>query len=833
MFQMSLDGMWALAWCAPGEGEKSGWPETGVAEAEHVAARVPGDVHVDLLEAGVIEEPLHGTNALDVRWMETRDWWYSRTFDLPSHVPGDRIELHFAGLDTTADVYLNGRHVGCSNNMHVPQTFDVTSEVRRDGNLLIVRVDAGMRAAAGKEIERYRMGCASDDLPRAWVRKPDFAFGWDWAPRLLTCGIWRGVEVRCFRAAALRDVCLRTALEYDGAARIGVLAEIENFTGDALDVRLVVRMSRTEAHDLSLSARVAPGVHVLEGEVVVARPDLWWPAPMGEPALYDVTASLSAAGRAVDGQTFCYGVREVSLVQEPQGEEGTSFIIAVNGRPVFCKGANWVPPDSILARIRPDRYHALVAAAGEANFNMFRVWGGGTFEDDLFYDLCDEHGILVWQDFFYCCIYYPDEDPEFMREARIEAERGVRRLRNHACIALWCGNNENQWLHQGRAAAGSGPERCLGDRLYDELLPDVCAELDPTRPYWPSSPYGGEDANSPLEGDRHSWDVSIGALTVEQRIDYRLYAEDRGKFVSEFGVLAPPSLDCLRRWLPPGQVNRTSEVWAFHNNDFERGTNQEALLRYWRPADDMSLEDYVRFSQMIQAEALRFAIEHWRRRKFRTAGALFWMYADCWAEVGWTIIDYCLGRKRSYYAVRRAFAPVLVSLQEEEDGVGVWLVNDTLEPVEGELTCGWLNVRTSRMTGREQAAASVDANEAAEVKHLEPPDGDHDAWMAFASLSRDGRVVSRSRHFLAGFHFNRLGLLPANVTCRPADGGRAVEVATDGFAWQVHLGLPPGAKCEDNDFDLLPGERRCIGLRGPRGAAEQVTARPLNDAEWA
>jgi beta-mannosidase len=819
VFRLSLNGTWDLAWCEAGEGERRGWPEIGVAGARRVAATVPGDVHLDLVQAGVIDEPLHGLNAPDCAWMERKDWWHSRTFALEEGQIGERVELVFEGLDAVADVYLNGELVGRSRNAHVPHVFDVTEAVCTGPNLLVVRVDDGIRSTDGKDLLRYSMRGRPEE--RAWLRKPQFTFGWDWAPRLPTCGIWRGVELRSYRRAALRDVCLRTELRADGSARVRVLADVELFGEEPLEACVAVALRREGEHVAEIQAEVEPGPGTLDGELVVEQPALWWPAPLGEPALYDVEAALSAGGEELDRCGFRYGLREVELVRETIGEEGTSFVIAVNGEKVFCKGADWVPADSIVARVSPAKYDALVGAAAEANFNMLRIWGGGIYEDEVFYESCDERGLLVWQDFPYACSYYPDEDEEFVEEARREAKKAVGRLRNHPCIALWCGNNENQWLHQARKGEG----RCLGDRLYDEVLPEVCARLDPSRPYWPSSPYGGEDPNSEMQGNRHAWFVSIGAPTLEERIDYRLYAEDRGKFICEFGGLAPPPLDSLHRYLPGDQLDRDSEAWQFHNNEFEKGTNQEALRRYWRPAEELSLEDYVRWSQTIQAEALKFAVEHWRRRKFDSAGCMFWMYADCWGEVGWTVIDYYLNRKPSYWAVRRAYAPVLVSLKEAEAGVEVWLVNDTREPVTGDLTGGWLNVRTGEMV-QESCAAEAPANAAACVQTLPCPGGEREAWMAHARLEGDGAVVSRNRLLLAGFHFNRLGLPEVRLDWQARDG--AVEVEADGFAFQVHLDAPRGVLPEDNDFDLMPGERRRVALRGPAGLAERVAVSALN-----
>jgi beta-mannosidase len=830
MLRLDLDGRWELAWCEPGEGEEQGWPERGLPRDRRVQACVPGDVHLDLVEAGFIGEPTFGLNARDCVWMEAKDWWYSRTFVLLPGQIGDRVELHFAGLDTTADIWLNGRRAGSSNNAHVPHAFDVTGAVRPGLNLLVLRLDPGMRATEGKDLRSYQMHTSANDEQRMWIRKPQFAFGWDWAPRLVTCGIWRSVALCSYRGAALRDVCLRTGLLADGSAHVEVLADVESFAEAPLGVTVEVNVVRGQSHGARLEATVPPGSTELTGQVVVVEPDLWWPAPLGAPALYDVAATLHVGDEVVDSAAFRYGLREVALLREPLGEEeGTSFVVAVNGRQVFCKGADWVPPDSIPARAAPRKYGALIRAAAEANCNMLRIWGGGTFEDEAFYTLCDENGILVWQDFLFACSYYPDDDEEFVRAVREEAEKGVRRLRNHPCLAVWCGNNENQWIHCQRVRRGAAAGRCPGERLYDDVLPEVCARLDPTRPYWPGSPYGGDYPNSERAGDRHHWYVSIAAPTVEQKTDYTLYGGDRGKFISEYGVQAPPSLDSIRRYLRPEDVRRDSEAWQFHTNNFEQGMIAAALERYWRPADQLPLEDYVRYGQAIQAEVLRFSIEHWRRRKFRTAGVLFWMWADAWGEVGWTVIDYYLDRKRSYYAVKRAFAPLLVSLAQAEDGVEVWLVNDLLQPVQAELTFGWVNVAAGEVASRTEAV-DIAANAAAPVQRMDLPDGPSGEWVAFARLAREGRAISANRLFLTGFRFSELALPQANVECTAAADAGAIELGSDAYAWQVHLDVPRGVRVEDNDFDMLPRERRVVRAVGPRDLVQRIAARALNGA---
>ena len=828
MYRLDLNGRWALCWCEPGEGEERQWRLEGVPPDRRIEASVPGDVHLDLIGAGLLEEPLVGLNAPNCSWMEGKDWWYSRRFHCSEEALGVVTEIVFEGLDTTAHVWLNGKKVGQSGNAHVPHVFDVTGAVRGGTNLLVVRVDDGLRAASGKELAPYQMQKGHELQERMWIRKPQFTFGWDWSPRLLTCGIWRSVQLRSYRGMALRDLCLRAQLKPEGGALVHVVAEVENFTGAAADFRLTVALSRGRTHRVELEESARPGRSTVRAALDVPEPALWWPAPLGEPALYEVEAELLIGGERVDGRQMRYGIREVELIQEPLGEEGTRFAIAVNGEKVFCKGANWVPADSILARVSPAKYRALVQAAWEANFNMLRVWGGGTFEDETFYDLCDEYGILLWHDFMFACSYYPDDDSDFVEEARREAEKAVRRLRNHPCVALWCGNNENQWLHHDLQQEGGAPERFPGGRIYDEVLPEVCGRLDPGTPYWPSSPYGGDEPNSEWEGDRHAWDVSIRAPTVAEKVDYGAYERDRGKFITEFGVLAPAPLESVRRYLPHGELNRKSDSWAFHNNEFEQGTLREALKRYWRPAEGLSLAEYVRMGQTIQAEALKLALEHWRRRKFRTAGALFWMYADCWGEVGWTVIDYYLERKPSYWAVRRAFAPVLPSFAGREDGgMALWIVNDIPRAVEVELQYGWLHLPTGE-TERRRMRRRAPRNGAEEVARLSPPGGEPEEWMAFVRL--EGRECGDifNRRFPAGFDFNRIPLPEAHVECALSDGGDELVVTADAFAWQVHLKVPRGVEVGDNDFDLMPGETRRVEVRGPRGMKDQVEAGALN-----
>jgi beta-mannosidase len=835
MQTLSLNDTWDLRYCDPGEGERLGWPAVGVGGREALAAAVPGDVHLDLAAAGLIGEPLYGLNAADCAWMEEKDWWFSRRFDVPGWFGGDRIELHFAGLDTTADIWLNGRRVGSHNSMFVGCTADVTSLVQPGPNLLVVRVDAGLRQTRGKEVEKYAAMGSANRAPFMWVRKASFSWEWDWSPRLLTCGIWRGVELRGYRRAALRDLYLHTRLAADGSAEVTATLEVESFVTERQEATIEITLSGHGKHTTALPATLEPGVQTLTGRLRIPQPALWWPAPLGQPNLYDCRVALVVSGEIVDESALRYGLREVALIQEPlPGDEGTSFTFAVNGQRVFCKGANWSPADALPARTTPAKYRELVRLAADANFNMFRVNGVGIIEDPCFYDLCDEFGILVWSEFNYACSYYPDDDPAFLAATRQEAEKIVRALRNHACIALWCGTNENLWHHYRGQQLGWAADRCYGAILYHEGLPEVCGRLHPDCPYWPGSPWGADaDPNSETTGNRHSWQVSILAPSPTEREDFGRYAADRGKFISEFGILGPCALESVPQFLAPADMARGSPGWTYHANSIERGAGNvpEALRRYWRPIAELSPAEYVAFGQLLQAEGLKFAIEHWRRRKFNTSGTLFWNYADCWgATVGWTVVDYYLRKKAAYDAVRRAYAPLLASIEHAGDRLRFWLVNDTLQAVDGVLEYGLCELPTSRVQAFARPA-TASANAAACIAELDiasilPEEAGR--WATYTRFVAGGEVISRSRLFLAGFYLNRLVLPQAVFSQQVSDD--VLVLRADTFVWQIHVEAPPGMRVEDNHFDLFPGEERRLRLSGPARLFGRVHAVAMNPA---
>ncbi|MEW5816740.1 MAG: glycoside hydrolase family 2 protein, partial [Spirochaetota bacterium] len=700
-------------------------------------------------------------------------------------------------------------------------------------NLLVVRVDTGIRSAWTKQDNHKYPHISSlkdTGFPRMWVRKAQFTFGWDWAPALLTCGIWRSVELRSYRDIAIRSVYLSYQLEND-QARVKVQADLESFASRKLNlhIRVSVKDNETQRRLQELQCTIKPGNNTLDVEILLEKPVLWWPRPLGSPYLYDFTLEVIKGTEILDAYSRKIGLREVELIQEPiSAQEGLSFTIRINGKNIFCKGANWVPADSILARVDRGKYRALVDAAAEANFNMFRIWGGGIYEDEFFYELCDEMGIMIWQDFMFACSLYPDDDQAFCSEVRREAEEIIRQLGNHPCLVLWCGNNENDWIYHRRVQAGWDLPVFYGQKLYHRILPDLCTRLDPSRPYWPSSPCGGEEPNSEQEGDRHNWEVYVLPKEASERADFSQWSLDRGKFLSEFGLLSPPGKKSLERFIPTDELTVDSPAWRCHNNQFERGFLAASLRLYWVEPEKLTMDEYLLAAQLVQAEALKYAIEHFRRRKFFCSGVLFWQYSECWGSISLSIIDYYLNLKPGYYYVRRAYAPVLLSFQEEENGYSVWITNDTLKNIAGNVEYGLLDLVTS-VWNSDIKAFTAEPNCSQRVVSFNIPslkNVERGRFLLLGRFSDSEGVLAQNRLFLCGFFFKNLYFpdytLSHQIEQRQP-GQFRLRLKADRFVWAVQIKVSSSVWLEDNYFDLLPGEEKSIVLKGNEEDMNRLT----------
>lgn len=823
MHKVSLDGLWALESFPYGEGLKHNAHRPDYVPRNAILASVPGEVHLDLLRARLIEEPLFGENAKRCQWVEEKEWWYRREFEVPEELRSLPAELVFESIDTDCDVYLNGEHIAHHENMFVPLVLNVSGKLAKY-NTLVVRVDAGVKRIENKPFIPYPAGSPEQDYRRVWARKAQFTFAWDWAPRLVNVGIPRSVYLRFFEGFVLRDVFLQGRIQGKHAAKVTISGQVENFSRDfACEPRLTLRLLLFEEEGKKLVAvkdvalRAYPGLTNFSLSLDLSPARLWWPNGFGEPHLYKVVLLLLGEdGQELDRFEKLWGIREITLRQEPlPGDEGESFILVVNGEPVFCKGADWVPADSLIPRVTKEKYAKLIDEAKNAHFNMLRVWGGGIYEDPFFYEHCARCGIMIWQDFMFACAYYP-KDPAFLREVEREIETVVKNLRNETSIVLWCGNNELQWLHERNKMISRRTDLEFPDyEIYHVIMPQIVKNLDPTRPFWPSSPFGGKDPNSEFEGDRHAWDVSILAEEPKERVNYENYAKDRGKFISEFGVLAPPSLASLKEFIPENELFLDSPSWQFHNNVFERENIRGMLREFVKDPEKLSFAEYLHYAQILQGEALKFALEHWRRRKFLTAGALFWMYSDCWGAIGWTIIDYYLRRKASYYFVRRALQPVDLSIKKNKDTAEIFVVNDTQKHCALSVVYGISSFKgTLLLSGSESFLVPPNtAMHVATVPLVSFRGREKDTFL-WAVLYEGNDPIDWERCLFARFKDCNFPKASVVGNLLEKEGVRLLELESNAFAWSVHLDFPEGFLPEDNYFDLFPGMKRRIRIEG-------------------
>jgi beta-mannosidase len=659
-------------------------------------AHVPGTVHMDLLADSVIPDPFYGTNESKLQWIGRRDWEYATTFGIPSFVFRHRhFELRFGGLDTYADVRLNGRPVLRADNMFRTWTVDVTKQVRPGSN----RLDIVFHSPIPREDSMaaafpYRLPAGNDPHgTRVFTRKAAYHYGWDWGPRFVTAGVWRPVLVRAWSGVVLRDAFIRQNTLTDTLATLTAHVTVQADT--TTDGTLVVRSPDHAFPKVQRSVHLEPGDNDVALDFAIPRPKRWWPNGLGPHPLYTVIADIQAAG-ARDTLSRHIGLRTLEVVNRPDSI-GRSFYVRVNGVPVFMKGANYIPQDHFTPRVDRARYAALFRDVVDSHMNMLRVWGGGIYERNLFYDLADENGILVWQDFMFANGMYP-VTPSFLANVRVEAEQQVKRLRNHPSLALWCGNNEIRegwenwgWQRQmGYSPADSAAVWTGYVQLFDQLLPSIVDSLDPGVFYHESSPtIGWGHPESMTTDDSHYWGVWWGG----QPFDTLRTLLPR--FMSEFGFQAYPPLPTIASFTQPGDRAVGSTVMDAHQkNAMGDSTIQAYMARWFRPPQ--SFDRFVYLSQVLQAEGLKIAFEAQRRAMPRTMGTLYWQLDDTWPVVSWSGRDYYGRWKALQYYVRRAFALLLVSPALEHDSVRVYVVSDRLTPVQGTLT-----VRTLTFDGRE------------------------------------------------------------------------------------------------------------------------------------
>lgn len=795
MHKVTLNGAWSLF----RKGDDTPIPAT-----------VPGCVHTDLLANGLLEDPFYRTNELQQMWIGETDWRYTRSLIISSDVLAhNRVLLRFQGLDTLATVRVNGIEVGQAENMFRTWEFDVKSVLQVGKNLLEVDLAAPMPYVRRMDAEKGAMAGWVEPMrisTGAWLRKEPCNFGWDWGPKMVTSGIWRDVEIMAFNTARLHDLFI-----------------LQDHAPNQVILNLQVSVETADKNLLSIRAGVSfHGKSVAQSEAAVqedtvqlslpiAEPELWFPNNMGAQPLYDLQVTLyDQQGNVLDTQTRRIGLRTLTL-ERHHDAWGESFCFACNGVPFFAKGANWIPASPYPGQTSPTEYERLIRAAVDANMNMLRVWGGGFYESDVFYDLCDEYGITVWQDFMFACGTYPSRDEAFVANVIAEVQENVRRIRHHACIALWCGNNEiEQGLsHPDWLATMSWEEY---SHLFDTLIGNQVRELAPQTAYWPGSPhspYGDRsDHMNPAWGDTHLWSVWHGKEPFEW------YRTRLDRFCSEFGFQSFPEPATVYEFTLPEDRNITSYVIEHHQRS---GIGNSTIIHYlldWFRLPT-SFDKTLWLSQILQGMAMKYAVEHWRRNMPRTMGTLYWQLNDMWGAPSWSSLDWKGNWKALHYMARSFYAPLLISGVENNktQTVEIHVTSDL-----GETTQGTARYQVTTATGQllQQGEIAVAVNacstQCIEVINLSPYIAEHSprnllVWLELSAgdekVSENLVTISRPKHLeLATPRIKQ----EIHLT---SDTEGQVTLYSDVAALYVWLELPE-ARFSNNFFHLLPNQPRTV-----------------------
>lgn len=786
-------------------------------------ATVPGTIHTDLMEHQLITDPFYGEEEKRVQWIDKVNWFYQTTVDIEQDIyEKERIEIIFYGLDTYAEVLLNGQALLKTDNMFRTYTLDVKKHLRQGENTLLIKFESPINHDMMKPLtsginypadndDSYLGGTGHHKLS-VFARKAPYHYGWDWGPRFVTSGIWKPVELVAYSEVALKDVYIHQNHVSKEAARLSLKMEVES-----TDTQEVTILMCYGDQQIVLPKSLNNGLNQVDIPFEVINPRLWWSRGLGEPYRYNVTVKVIQGERLLKEMTFKHGIRKIELVREAD-VQGQTFYLKLNDTPVFCKGANHIPNDSFITRVTKERYEYEIESAVSANMNMLRVWGGGIYEQDIFYELCDEKGLLVWQDFMFACSMYPGDDA-FLENVRQEAIDQVKRLRKYASVVLWCGNNEIDvaWA-EFVETAGWGWKQKYTDTvrkqlwadyqaLFHDVLAEITKELVPNEPYWPSSPLAdltGDDVQHALgvktAGDVHYWDVWHGKQPFDA------YNNNVGRFMSEYGFQSFPSLETVNTFAEPSDYDIESDVMRHHQKNGAGNQLIKSYMDNYLP-EPKDFESFLYMSQVLQAEGIKHAVEAHRRHKPYCMGTLYWQLNDCWPVASWSSIDYFGRWKALHYQVKESFKDVVISIEEKDHVLHLYAISDVLETYKADMVLTLLNLDGQLIT-QQTHQVTIESSESKCVQSIDIAallNGaiKNDVILKVA-LVVDKKVLDTKNHFFVPT--KELTLQSATLSVRRDEDKQCFDISTTAFAKSIELKTEDEGYFSKNYFDLLPGE---------------------------
>lgn len=818
----------------PTQALNSGWQFRQYNIGKWLEATVPGTVHTDLLVHELIPDPFFRMDEQEVQWIDKVNWEYETIFQPSKDILGKaNQQLIFHGLDTYADIFLNGENIGEVDNMFRTWKLDVTGKLKAGDNKLNIRFYSPITKGIEK-LEEYGLALPADNdysqyggmgkvRVSVFTRKAPYHYGWDWGPRLVPSGIWRPVELEGWSNAKVEDVFIKqpsvTAKQANLEAEVTVMADKNS--------KIKVEILHNNKILAGKEVDVRNDANTISLPFTIKNPRLWWSNGLGEQNLYDFTVRVSQGTNILDEYVRTTGIRDLRLVRE-KDEKGETFYFSLNGIPVFAKGANYIPNDIFLPRVTRTDYEKVVNDAAQANMNMLRIWGGGIYEDDYFYELCDRKGIMIWQDFMFACAMYPDT-PEFLESVRHEAEDNIKRLRNHPCIALWCGNNEVDvaWARWGWKRRYSQEDQDRISKAYitmaHELLPEMVEKYTDGADYWPSSPMSGPEIGAheirrATSGDNHYWGVWFEKHRFEQ------FEENIGRFISEYGFQSFPEFNTVKKYTIPEDYDIYSPVMEAHQRSFI-GNHRitEYMEMYYDVPEDF--EQFLYMSQVLQGRAMHEAFHAHRRNMPYCMGSLMWQHNDCWPVASWSTTDYYHNWKAAHYAARNACKPLMISPRIDEGKVKLWAISDILEKRKTSYSIEVMDF-DGNIINKKNGTYTVMPNRSAVIADFNTNDllngRDVSETLVVFRLSDGNKVLDEQIcYFTEPKNLNIPKTVNITKEVITKNGQEYLRVTTDRLACNVWFYIPDKKfVLEDNYIDLLPGRTYDIAITSSDGTVK-------------